>query len=513
MSKMLWYRVSAALFLALSLSAPVSAQPGLMPSGYTQNFDSLGQDGTSPPEGWIVYTLAGSNGTFSAATGIPADRVSLFGLSATQSAGLIARLDPASNQNNGYNAATSDAPDDRALATAPTGVAAAVLELTLTNNTGGPQNSLFISYDIRRFTVGAGTPDAGNGPGADELPGYWLFYSLDDGFTYENVAALNPDINSVPNTVGVTHMQTVFNLSSALANGSNIMLRWVDDNGVPSSPDQILGLDNVSLSVPTHDLRDNLVVHLTFDGDVLDHTGRGNDGAIVRGGVDSPFVPGIITTNRVSASAFRTQGTYLGPNMPTNNYITLGNPADLDFGEDIDITFSYWGKYAQSGADWDPSWISNKNWDSGGNVGYVLSYQGRGWIDPKTGGFKWNYKTVNTPRQDSTRYPQGGLDDDQWHHYVVTFTRQGDGVMYIDGSEVDRRPLFLTGILGSLESGLPVNVMQDGKGTYTDGGNGSAWYDALISDLGIWRRAITADEVATIYVQGLQGISAFDPVP
>jgi hypothetical protein len=166
------------------------------------------------------------------------------------SIGLTAVLDPTDRQNNGFNAATSDAPDDRALTTSPTGVAGAVLELMLTNNTGQDVTSLSIAYDIRRFTAGNGTPDYGNGPGADELPGYWLFYSLDGGQTYTNVSQLNTDIHSVPNTVGVTHMAAQFNLSSVLANGATINLCWVDDNGVPSSPDQIIGLDNVSISAP-----------------------------------------------------------------------------------------------------------------------------------------------------------------------------------------------------------------------------------------------------------------------
>jgi hypothetical protein len=52
--------------------------------------------------------------------------------------------------------------------------------------------------------------------------------------------------------------------------------------------------------------------------------------------------------------------------------------------------------------------------------------------------------------------------------------------------------------------------MQDGLGTYTDTNNGSIWKDALISDVGIWRRAITQEEVTTIYNLGLQGISALD---
>jgi hypothetical protein len=154
---------------------------------------------------------------------------------------LTAILDPTAN-NNGYNAATSAARNDRSLTTAPTGIAGSVLELQLRNNTGVSLTALAASYDIRRFTVGAG--------GADELPGYWLFYSLDGGNTFTNVSQLNPDINSVPNTVGVSPMAAQFDLSAPLTDGSLIIFRWVDDNGIAPSPDQIIGLDNVSITTP-----------------------------------------------------------------------------------------------------------------------------------------------------------------------------------------------------------------------------------------------------------------------
>lgn len=265
------------------------------------------------------------------------------------------------------------------------------------------------------------------------------------------------------------------------------------------------------------DIHDGLVVHLTFDGDVRDHSGRGNDGMIVRPEANpDPFVTGIITHNRTAASAFQTLGEFQGPNLPTNNYITLGIPApgsDLDFGENTDITFCFWGKYAPDGAYWDPAWIANKDWGSGSNIGYVLAYQGVGWIDPNTGGFHWNYKTDTSARSDSTRCKDCHLDDDRWHHYAVTLTRGdpidlgGHGEMYIDGTLLESVPLNLT---GSLDAGLAVNIMQDGLGTYTDTNNGSIWINAAISDLGIWRRALTQDEVTLIFTMGQQGISPLD---
>jgi hypothetical protein len=60
--------------------------------------------------------------------------------------------------------------------------------------------------------------------------------------------------------------------------------------------------------------------------------------------------------------------------------------------------------------------------------------------------------------------------------------------------------------VGSLDtdiSGLNVNIGQDGRGTYTDGGN--AEVDMVMDDLGIWRRALTAQEVACIFIAGQQG--------
>src|SRR5438876_9148637 len=117
MSKILCYRLFAAVILALFLSAPVSAQPSLTSGGYKENFDSMGQDGTSPPDGWTMYTIPGSASTWQPPTGVSADQMSpeIFG---RPSAGLTPVLFPptAPTNNNGYNAANADTPTDRALA-------------------------------------------------------------------------------------------------------------------------------------------------------------------------------------------------------------------------------------------------------------------------------------------------------------------------------------------------------------------------------------------------------------
>lgn len=271
------------------------------------------------------------------------------------------------------------------------------------------------------------------------------------------------------------------------------------------------------------DIHDQMVVHLTFDGDVLDHSGNGNDGMIVRPGANAPFVMGIITQNRNTASAFQTTGAATAGHMSTNNYISFGVPAmgsGLDFGTDTDFSISFWGLIpAPMTTLHDPSWFSNKNWDSGGNIGYVLAAQGPPYT-AQTGGFKWNFTTDVGPRNDSPRCDTCGLDDGNWHHYVVTFARQADAAFYIDNGQLGTTGQFddrtLNGGVGSLDAGLPVNVMQDGTGNYTDGGNCTAgvdcadWNNATICDFVIWQRALSSDDVNTLYTLGLQGISAVD---
>jgi Concanavalin A-like lectin/glucanases superfamily len=247
------------------------------------------------------------------------------------------------------------------------------------------------------------------------------------------------------------------------------------------------------------DIHDNLVVHLNFDGDVLDHSGHGNDGTIGRPSANSPYVPGII------GMAFHTQGSGAVPDFPTGSYITLGNRDDLNFGATTDFSISWWGQYLGQDQHDDIPWLSNKQWNSGTNLGWVLASEGGGTI-------KLNYRALGEGRRDSS-HVGGGLDDGQWHHYVVTFTRGpgGYGIIYLDGVDVSETLLDSTGSLSDPNCALATNILQDGTGIYTDGSDGANWDNASIDDLGIWRRTVTADEVALIYTLGLQGISALDP--
>src|SRR5208282_3451679 len=89
------------------------------------------------------------------------------------------------------------------------------------------------------------------------------------------------------------------------------------------------------LPIPTNaaqlNLTNGLVLHLPFDGNYKDISGRNNNGTNV--GATTFFSPGAI-----GASALSYSSTAGGP----YNYVTLGVRPDLQFSSNIDFTVSYW---------------------------------------------------------------------------------------------------------------------------------------------------------------------------
>ena len=211
----------------------------LTPCNYSQDFNSMGTAGTAPPAGWNCFgVLGGDNGSWPSSSIIPASGSPSAASSGTlNNTLLVSTGSGVSSNTQAYNFGASGN-SDRALGTSPTSGAGNILELTLTNATGANVSSFNLSYDVRRFTAAT-----------NELPGYWIFVSSNNGSTWTEVSALRPNSTTVPNTVGVSNFgPTLVTLPAAVANGSPIKIRWVDDNANETSPDQIIGLDNVVLS-------------------------------------------------------------------------------------------------------------------------------------------------------------------------------------------------------------------------------------------------------------------------
>lgn len=239
-------RLASLAALLLALLAPGARAQVSFAGSYAENFDGLSAvDATVPaPAGWSFWgALGGGNTTWTNATGIPANAVGGGTLNNTLTSATIFTT---SSNTAGFNYALPATPADRALGSAPTSGQGVVWQLALTNNTGAAWNTIRVRYDIRRFTA----------PAANQLPGYWLFTSLDGGASWQNASALNPTLTGpagviVPTTTGVTTVPaTAVALGGNWAPGGTLLLRWVDDNAAESSPDQVLGLDNVVVDLP-----------------------------------------------------------------------------------------------------------------------------------------------------------------------------------------------------------------------------------------------------------------------
>lgn len=232
-------RLTAAFFLTASVA---HAQVLFTSAGYSENFNSMGTTGTAPPTGWkhLSFNMTTSNSTWT--TSIPANgtnSVASIPVTAPATTLSVRTAIPAATANNGYNApATNASPSDRVIATAPSSVTGSGIQLQMSNASGGTLTGLTIAFDTVRFTA----VNANN-----ELPGYWVFIST-DGTTWTNLTP-NATISTVPNTVGVT-AATLSASGLSIAPNAAFYLRWIDDNAVATSPDQVVGLNNVVISIP-----------------------------------------------------------------------------------------------------------------------------------------------------------------------------------------------------------------------------------------------------------------------
>jgi len=266
------------------------------------------------------------------------------------------------------------------------------------------------------------------------------------------------------------------------------------------------------LKVYSGPITSNLVVHLKFDGNLTDSSGRGNDATYQFNGPSAnpnpTFQPGKL------GSAFQVTTLI---DSSDYEYATLGYPTDVQFGTSEDFSVSLWANYTNQGDD--IPFISNKDWDSSSNPGWGIFTQGGG-----------NYRiNVTGPNLGADKYSEtdtpSTLKDGNWHHIAVSLQRAPFGqsafvYAYLDGHLVSKHPMDVVGSIDTatlpltdhqtaapvptlIQSSFQVNIGQDGTGVYTDNHNGHLI--GLFDDLGIWGRALTANEVAGIYKAGNQG--------
>lgn len=236
-----------------------------------------------------------------------------------------------------------------------------------------------------------------------------------------------------------------------------------------------------------------LVLHLRFDGNLNDSSGRANNGTAM----GSPsFESGIIGTGALNYETVADNG-----NVVSADYVSLGRPTDLQFGAASSFTISLWIKEPTNAIPGDLPFIG-VTVNSANNPGWGLSpsYQDGGWQWFMNDGVAVQTDTNNI----AVSGPENSLNDGQWHHFVLSVDRTGNlARSYLDG--VITSSQNIAGF-GALDTGEPITIGQDPTGAYPESG------EATLDDIGVWNRALTPEEVIQIYSAGSNAGRSFDTV-
>ena len=228
------------------------------------------------------------------------------------------------------------------------------------------------------------------------------------------------------------------------------------------------------------DLSSGLVLHLKFDGDFLDYSGRGNHGT------------NIGATSFVTGGKTGGQAAHFSTDVASSlyNYVTLGLRPDLQFSSNVNFSVAYWVRLPSDLQPGDVPFLGNAV-GAGNGPGYFFgpTYQ--------TGGWRWTLWNADGSQGLVSAGPYASITDGHWHHVVSTFNRTGNGITYLDGLEV--ASISIPSI-GDLDTHQPTVVGQDPTGRYDDGLRDVVQFD--LNDMGVWRRVLTPLEAAGMYVAG-----------
>jgi len=158
------------------------------------------------------------------------------------------------------------------------------------------------------------------------------------------------------------------------------------------------------------------------------------------------------------------------------------NPS-FHFGADINFTVEFY--IHTNGTGEDNPIITNKNWNSGNNTGWLIYTEG--------GLIKINYKGANGVRTDVKNGPR--VSDGKWHRITAVFDRQKNASIYMDGL------FFVSGgdikDHGSLDAGLPLTLGTHATLNFDYYGPNSGSLNSYVSDIRIWKTALTAETISS----------------
>ena len=248
-----------------------------------------------------------------------------------------------------------------------------------------------------------------------------------------------------------------------------------------------------------------LVLHLPFDNNLADVTGRGNDGTAIHltatssNVSSSTFVSGMLGSALHYASDF---GVYPCCTTTNTDYVTLGVRPDLQFSSNINFSVAYWIRLPAGYQGGDLPFFTdaiNSTFAPGFVLAPTYGAAGTGGSGSVNGG--WALSLFNGAGGAGGLAVYGDADsinDGTWHHLVLSFDRIKGMVTYLDGVAAHYTVQGGTSVAsaGDVDTGNPATIGQDPTGQYPESGS------ADIDDLGVWRKALTALEAASIYIAG-----------
>lgn len=178
------------------------------------------------------------------------------------------------------------------------------------------------------------------------------------------------------------------------------------------------------------------------------------------------------TPQQISKTILESNKTFNQLNLPAGTYAKPDNQTPFNFGSNQDFTIEFWVKPNANYSN-DPTMISNKNWASGKNKGFVISgYSGQ------------TYKVNIGDGTNRIDLVGGKIETNKWKHIAVSFDRDGLVTLYEDGVVVTFAKM---NSIGNIDSGLPFTINQDGTSTYEY--NLAASY----KDIRVWNSALPND--------------------
>ena len=217
--------------------------------------------------------------------------------------------------------------------------------------------------------------------------------------------------------------------------------------------------------------------------------GGSPSGAYTGSSIEEINVPIILSGNSLDNKSFDASGldpiagadNILGINKNaagerTYVRVPIGGTALQGMGK---FTIEMWIKPGSDNSS-DPSIIGDKDWDSGGNQGFVICRSGNSW--------KINFANQNRDRYDIGY--TGIIEDEKWHHIAVTFDKTKECIVYQDGEQIADSKLSYKATDDMTSPFNYICLAQEGTQSY---GGGSPNWSGSYNEIRIWTDVLPHD--------------------